>query len=109
MGDSISATYPSLLTHFGPRMPLSPLAAVLNRSTSGLRMAMARKAAPLTFARASTRPLVGRRLSCEARRVAAIIDLDRAASAEAGALSRAAPDTGSVSAGGRSGVRTDGR
>ena len=109
MGDSISATYQSLLMHFGPRMPLSPLAEVLPRAPKGPRMAMARKAAPLTFARASTRPQVGRRLSCETRRVAAIIGQDRAASAEAGALSRAALDTDSVSAGGRSGVRTDGR
>ena len=109
MSDAISATRPSLLTRFGPRMTLSPLAGVLPRSPKGLRVAMARKAAPLTFARASTRPQVGRRLSCEVRRVAAIIGQDRAAPAEKGALSRAALDPDSVSAGGRSGACADGR
>ena len=90
-------------------MPLSPLAEVLPRAPKRLRMAMAPKTAPFTVALAGTRRQGGRRLCCEVRRVAAIIGQDRAASAERDALSRAALDTDSVFANGRSGACADGR
>ena len=109
MSDSVSATHQHLLTHFGPLLILSHLAEVLHSTPNGLRMAMTRKTEPFTAALAGTRRRVGRRLYFEARRVAAVIDQDREASAEGGALSRAALDTDPVTAGGRSGACADDR
>ena len=84
MSDSISATHQYLLTHFGPLLTLRHLSEVLNGTPNGLRMAITRKTEPFIVALTGTRRQVGRRLSFEARRVAAIIDQVRDASAEGG-------------------------